>query len=105
MLWAKPLAMGKAAKMDAADKKILRIIPNDACVSISAIASEAGLSQSPCWKRLKEFAAQEVIKRRLALFDPAKIGLQMTVFVSIQAGEHSDGALARFAAEVASMER
>ncbi|HET6375021.1 MAG TPA: Lrp/AsnC family transcriptional regulator [Methylocella sp.] len=90
--------------MDAIDRKILRIIQKDACVSISAIASEVGLSQSPCWKRLKELAAQGVIKRRVALLDPSKLGLQMTVFVSIQVGEHSDSALARFAAEVASME-
>jgi len=43
--------------MDAIDKRILRIIQKDACLSISEIATQAGLSQTPCWKRMKRLAS------------------------------------------------
>lgn len=96
--------MSKSGRMDDVDKKILQLIQRDASLSISEIASAAGLSHTPCWKRLKRLADRGVIKRRVALLDPAKLGLQTTVFVSIQVGEHSGSALSRFAAEVAAME-
>jgi DNA-binding Lrp family transcriptional regulator len=45
-----------------------------------------------------------VIKRRIALLDPLKLGLGLTAFVSVQVGDHSGKAIARFAAEIAAME-
>jgi Lrp/AsnC family transcriptional regulator len=45
-----------------------------------------------------------VIKRRIALLDPLKVGLGLTAFVSVQVGDHSGNAIARFAAEIAAME-
>jgi len=90
--------------MDAIDKRILRLIQKDACLAISEIGAQVGLSQTPCWKRLKQLAASGVIKRRVALLDEKKLGLRTTVFVSIQVGAHSSKDLARFAAEVAAME-
>jgi Lrp/AsnC family transcriptional regulator len=45
-----------------------------------------------------------VIKRRIALLDPIKLGLGLTVLVSIEVGDHAGKALARFAAEVAAMD-
>ncbi len=90
--------------MDAIDRRILRIVQKDASLSIYEIATQVGLSQTPCWKRLQRLEASGVIKRRIALLDPAKVGLGITVFVSIQVGDHSGKALARFAAEVSAME-
>ncbi len=63
-----------------------------------------GLSQTPCWKGLQRLDATGVIKRRIALLDPAKIGLELTVLVTIEVGDHAGKALARFAAEVAAMD-
>jgi Lrp/AsnC family transcriptional regulator len=42
--------------------------------------------------------ASGVIKRRIALLDPLKLGLGLTAFVSVQVGDHSGKAIARFAA-------
>lgn len=90
--------------IDAIDRRILRIVQNDASLSIAAIAAQVGLSQTPCWKRLQRLEAAGVIKRRIAVLDPVKLGLGVTVFVSIQVGDHSGAALAQFAREVAAME-
>jgi Lrp/AsnC family transcriptional regulator len=93
-----------AKYMDTIDKRILRIIQQDASRSVSEIATQVGLSQTPCWKRLQRLAASGVIKRRVALLDQKKLGLGTTAFVSIQVGAHSSKDLARFATNVAAME-
>ena len=90
--------------MDLIDKRILRIVQRDARQSIGQIATQVGLSQTPCWKRLQRLDASGVIKRRIALLDPVKPGLGLTVLVSIEVGDHAGKALARFAAEVAAMD-
>jgi Lrp/AsnC family transcriptional regulator len=96
--------MNEPKAMDAIDKLILRIIQKDASLSIREIATQVGLSQTACWKRLKRLDASGVIKRRIALLDPLKVGLGLTAFVSVQVGDHSGKAIARFAAEIAAME-
>ena len=90
--------------MDMIDKRILRIVQKDARLSIGQIATQVGLSQTPCWKRLQRLDASGVIKRRIALLDPVKLGLGLTVLVSIEVGDHAGKSLARFAAEIAAME-
>ncbi|MCI0465811.1 MAG: Lrp/AsnC family transcriptional regulator [Beijerinckiaceae bacterium] len=90
--------------MDVIDKRILRIVQNDASLSIREISTQVGLSQTPCWKRLQRLDAAGVIKRRIALLDPVKLGLGLTVFVSVEVGDHSSKTLARFTAEITAME-
>jgi Lrp/AsnC family transcriptional regulator len=96
--------MNEPKAMDAIDERILRIVQKDASLSIREIATQVGLSQTACWKRLQRLDASGVIKRRIALLDPLKVGLGLTAFVSVQVGDHSGKAIARFAAEIAAME-
>jgi Lrp/AsnC family transcriptional regulator len=84
--------------MDAIDRKILELLQRDATLAIAEIADRVGLSQTPCWKRIQKLEAQGVIERRVALLNPEKLGLGLTVFVSIETSDHSKAWLARFAA-------
>ena len=86
--------------MDAIDRKILALLQQDASHSVAEIGSLVGLSSTPCWKRIQRLEADGVIQRRVALVDQDKIGLGVTVFVSIETGDHSQQWLDRFAAEV-----
>ena len=86
-----------AWRMDAIDRKILAVVQQDASLSVAEIGQRVGLSSTPCWKRLQRLEADGVILRRVALIDPEKIGLGITVFVSIETGDHSREWLARFA--------
>jgi Lrp/AsnC family transcriptional regulator len=90
--------------LDQVDKRILRIVQNDACISISNLAAKVALSPTPCWNRLQRLRASGVIKRRVAILDQKKLGLETTVFVSVQVGAHMSTDLAHFAAKVAAME-
>jgi Lrp/AsnC family transcriptional regulator len=89
--------------MDAIDRKILRELQANASISIAELADRVGLSQTPCWKRIQKLEASGVILGRVALLAPEKLGLGLTVFVSIEAPDHSNEWLAKFAAAVAAM--
>ena len=89
--------------MDVIDRKILILLQQDATLSIAEIASRVGLSQTPCWKRIQRLEAQGVIERRVAVLNPERLGLGLTVFVSVETNDHSQGWLTRFADLVSEM--
>ena len=89
--------------MDAIDRKILSVLQEDASLSVAEIGQRVGLSSTPCWKRMQRLEAEGVILRRVALVDQDKVGLGVTVFVSIETGDHSESWLANFAEVVRSM--
>ena len=89
--------------MDAIDTKILMLLQDDASISIAELAQKVNLSQTPCWKRVQRLEASGVIQKRVALVDPEKVGLGLTVFVSIETPDHSGTWLERFAAFVSAM--
>jgi Lrp/AsnC family transcriptional regulator len=90
-------------KMDVTDRKILTLLQGDASLSVAEIGSRVGLSSTPCWKRIQRLEADGVIQRRVALVDQDKIGLGITVFVSIETGDHSQDWLSKFADMVGAM--
>jgi Lrp/AsnC family transcriptional regulator len=89
--------------MDAIDRKILTVLQEDASLSVAEIGNRVGLSSTPCWKRIQRLEADGVILRRVALVDQSKVGLGITVFVSIETGDHSQDWLDRFAETVGAM--
>src|SRR3954447_3888820 len=89
--------------MDAIDRKILAVVQEDASLSVAEIGSRVGLASTPCWKRIQRLEADGVITKRVALIAPEKIGLGITVFVSIETGDHSQDWLDRFAQTVGDM--
>lgn len=89
--------------MDAIDRKILAALQQDASRSVAEIGNLVGLSSTPCWKRIQRLESDGVIQKRVALVDQDKIGLGVTVFVSIETGDHSQEWLDRFAREIGAM--
>lgn len=89
--------------MDAIDRKIVVLLQEDASLSLAQIAHRVGLSQSPCWKRIQRLEKTGVILKRVALISPESIGVGLTVFVSIETGDHSSAWLSKFAQTVTAM--
>ena len=75
--------------LDLIDRKIVALLMRDATMPIAQIADRAGLSQTPCWKRIQKLEAAGVLTGRVALADPGKLGFGLTVFVGIEAPDHS----------------
>ena len=89
--------------MDEIDLNILRILQVDNSLSVSEIAHQVGLSASPCWKRINRLNKDGIIKRKIAVVDPEKLGLGITAYVSIKTGEHSKLWLEEFSTTVTEM--
>ncbi|WP_165324687.1 Lrp/AsnC family transcriptional regulator [Rhizorhabdus phycosphaerae] len=87
--------------LDATDRRILTHLQKDATLSLAALAEASGLSQTPCWKRVKRLEREGYIRGRVTLLDPAKIGLKTVVFVGVRANEHSEDWLSLFARSIA----
>jgi Lrp/AsnC family transcriptional regulator len=83
--------------MDATDRKILSVLQADASLSVAEIGHRVGLSSTPCWKRIQKLEADGVIEKRVAVVNQDKVGLGVTVFVSIETGDHSDAWRKNFA--------
>jgi len=92
-----------ARRLDAIDRKILTVLQEDASLSVAEIGERVGLSSTPCWKRIQRLESEGIILRRVALVDQNKIGLGITVFVSVESGDHSDAWLEKFADAVSAM--
>ena len=90
-------------RLDAIDRKILSVLQEDAALSVAEIGSRVGLSSTPCWKRIQRLETEGVILKRVALVDQDRIGLGITVFVSIETDDHSQDWLDRFAKVVGAM--
>jgi Lrp/AsnC family transcriptional regulator len=89
--------------MDRIDRKILRVLQDNVDISLADLAEQVGLSQTPCWKRIQRLTQNGTILKRVALLSPEAIGLGLTVFVQIEAPDHSPEWLQGFAASVSSM--
>src|SRR6185436_1984033 len=93
----------RMAALDPIDLKILDLLQTDASLPIAEIADRVNLSQNACWRRIKQLEEKGVIKKRVALLDPEKLGAGLTVFVAVRAGEHTEKWLETFSAAVRRM--
>ena len=89
--------------MDEIDRKLLQLLQDDATLSIAQMAERVGLSATPCWKRIQKLETNRVITRRVAVVDPNRVGVGLSVFVAVEAGEHTSQWLGRFSTAVAAM--
>src|SRR3974377_177016 len=85
------------------DPKNRHELQQDASLSVAEIGNEVGLSSTPCWKRIQRLEADGIIRSRVALVDQDKVGLGITVFVSVETGDHSTQWLEHFAREVSAI--
>ena len=74
---------------DRIDLSILDLLQHDVRVPLARIADRAGLSQTPCWKRIRKLEESGVIKGRVALLDPGSFGLSLTAFVLVEAADQT----------------
>lgn len=75
--------------IDKTDRKLLRLMQQDASHSVADLADQCAISKSACWRRIQKLEAEGVIKQRVTLLDPRKLNLSLTVWISIRTNQHN----------------
>ena len=74
--------------MDRIDKKILEILQSNCQISNQELADLVALSPSPCLRRVKLLEDNGYIKKQVALLNPEKLGLTLTVIILVGLKNH-----------------
>jgi Lrp/AsnC family transcriptional regulator len=82
--------------IDDIDLRILDALQKDANQSVSDIAKHAGVSTTPCWRRIQRLEAEGVISKRVALLDRAQLNAAVTVFIAVRTSKHTVEWLEKF---------
>jgi len=87
-------------ELDPYERKILRVLQDDASLSTAAVAEAVGLSASPCWRRIDRLEREGFIKRRVAIVERRKVGLNAQIFAQVKLNAHGRANLDEFAAAI-----
>ena len=82
--------------MDYIDKKILEELQKNSSQPLSELSKKVGLSNTPCWNRIKKLEEEKIIKSKSIIIDNKKINLPITVFLSISIQNHTESWLKNF---------
>ena len=82
--------------MDPIDRRILRALQRDGRMTLQKLAEAVGLSATPCARRLDRLERDGVIRGYSARGDPAKVGLPVTIFVSVELDRQDRNAIDAF---------
>ncbi|MDX1302305.1 Lrp/AsnC family transcriptional regulator [Photobacterium sp.] len=75
--------------LDNIDRTLLRLLQQDGTTALAELADAVNLTTTPCWKRLKRLEENGILRQRVALLDPVKLGLSFTAFVQVKISNHS----------------
>lgn len=89
--------------LDDIDRKLLNLLQQDASLSVDAFAEKVHLSRNACWRRIKRLEGEGILQKRVALVDPAAVGLSLQVYVLIRTNEHSAAWLKAFRKAICEM--
>ncbi|NOU07519.1 MAG: Lrp/AsnC family transcriptional regulator [Hyphomicrobiaceae bacterium] len=89
--------------MDSMDAKILEVLQEDARISNVELAARVGLSPSPCLARVRALEASGLIRRYVALLDPQRFGLDVSVFIQVSLEKQVGASLVAFEAAIVAM--
>ncbi|WP_062208063.1 Lrp/AsnC family transcriptional regulator [Aureimonas sp. AU12] len=85
--------------LDATDLRILRALQDHPDSSIEEVGRIAGVSHTPCWRRIRRMQEDGVIRGRAYQFDPKAVGLGITVITMTKLDRHDEAALDAFERE------
>lgn len=71
-------------EIDAVDRRILNLMQEDGSLTVAEIASRAGLSQSPCWRRIQRMRQEGIIIGQVTLLDRQRVGLKAQIFAQVR---------------------
>ena len=88
------------SKLDDTDRRILVRLQEDARISNVDLAKAVNLSPSPCLSRVRALEQRGLISRYVALLDPLKLSLTVSVFIQVTLEKQMRNALDTFESSV-----
>ena len=82
--------------MDYIDKKLIFILQRQADLPLSEISKRVGLSQTPCWNRIRKLEEDGVIEKKVTIINKRKVNLPITVFLMITVRNHNSDWMKKF---------
>ena len=82
--------------MDCIDKKIIFILQRQADLPLLEISKRVGLSQTPCWNRIRKLEEDGVIEKKVTIINKRKVNLPITVFLMITVRNHNSDWMKKF---------
>lgn len=86
----------EAVSLDSIDRKILATLQSEPDLSIAELGERVGLSQTPCWRRMRRLQDVGVLKERAWILDGDKLGLSVSVFAEVRLKLHDEETLEAF---------
>ena len=83
------------------EREILRALQLDGRLSNVELAKQVGLSESPCFRRVRQLEESGVIAGYAAVLDRRRLGLEVTAFVQVTLDKQKHADPSRFLAKVA----
>jgi len=83
-------------RLDTTDLRILHEMQKNGRLTNTELAARVHLSPSPCLSRVRALEQHGVISRYVALLDPHKVGLNVSVFIQISLEKQIETALRNF---------
>ncbi|WP_105386118.1 Lrp/AsnC family transcriptional regulator [Neorhizobium alkalisoli] len=80
-----------------AARRLLQLVQSGDGSSLAELAEKAGMSQSTAWRKIQELEADGVIRKRVALLDPAKLDLKLCIIAHVTLEDHHEEAIEAFA--------
>lgn len=80
--------MAQTDVLDEIDRRLLFWLQRDCSMPMAELAERAGLSASPCWRRIQRLTEQGVIRARVALLDASLVNAGVNVFVAVRTNQH-----------------
>jgi DNA-binding Lrp family transcriptional regulator len=87
--------------LDRKDHAILEALQRDSRQTVQQLAAAAGLTSTPCWKRVKAMEAAGVIRGYGAVVDRESVGLALCVLAEVNLMQHTEGTVREFERAVA----
>lgn len=70
--------------LDSIDRQLLAMLQHNAETPLAELAEAVHLSNTPCWGRIQWLREKGYITRHVALVDPRKVNVGVTVFVAVK---------------------
>lgn len=86
--------------MDDFDMSILRNLQQEPSLTNKELASLVGLSETPCWRRVKRMENEGIIAGRTIRLDPDQLGFSVNVIAELTLSNHDEETLAKFESAV-----